>query len=190
MADHEARELAPAARPAGAALGQRHRVKAPARHLHPDVARVGVDGDPPPGPGVSPVLEVAGDHRRADQPRGRQRVADRARAVVTVGVEGGVTAAVDVGERGDRVAGGDHLGHRRGGPGGGLHHPAGVDGDPGDAGVAGRRRARGPAAARRSSVFRRRSAPVTGAHSRRVRRAPGAVRCRSADCSAAASFRW
>ena len=69
VADHEAGELAAAPRPAGPALGQRDGVKAPAGDLHPDVAGVGVDRDPPSRAGLAPVLEVAGDHRRADQAR-------------------------------------------------------------------------------------------------------------------------
>jgi sulfoxide reductase heme-binding subunit YedZ len=75
VANHHVRKLAAALRPAGAALGERDRVKAPTRHLHPDVAGVGIDRDPAAGTRVAPVLEVARDHRRADQPGGRERVA-------------------------------------------------------------------------------------------------------------------
>ena len=46
VADHEARELAAALRPAGPALGQRDGVEAPAGDVHPRVAGVGVDRDP------------------------------------------------------------------------------------------------------------------------------------------------
>ena len=43
-----------------------------------------------------------------------------------------MAAAVDVGQRGDRVAGGDHLRHRGRRARRRLDHPAGVDGDPAD----------------------------------------------------------
>jgi hypothetical protein len=55
-------------------------------------------------------------------------------------VEGRVAAAADVRERGDRVAGGDHVRHCRGRAGRRLHHAVCVDRDPGDVGVAARGR--------------------------------------------------
>lgn len=61
--DHEPGEFSPALRPAAAAVGQGDRVEAPAGHLHPHVAGVGVDAYPATRAGVAVALEVARDHR-------------------------------------------------------------------------------------------------------------------------------
>ena len=134
--DDEPRELATALRPAGPAAGQRDRVKAPAGDDHPRVVGVGVDGDPAARAGIAPALKAGRVERRAEQAGGGERVADRARAVVAAGLEGAVAAAPDVGQRRDRVAGGDHLGDRGRRAGRRLDHAAGVDPDTADDGGA------------------------------------------------------
>src|SRR6185369_9771503 len=90
------------------------RVPAQAGDLGEGVAGVGVDGDPLAGAGRAPVLELAGGQRAGNQAAAEEGEADRAGAVVGVGVEGGVAAAPDVGPADDRVGGVDHALHRFG----------------------------------------------------------------------------
>ena len=70
--------LAAALRPAGATLGERDGVEAPAGDRHPHVGGVGVDRDPLAGASVAVALEVARDLGRAQQPGGGKHVADGA----------------------------------------------------------------------------------------------------------------
>src|SRR6202008_3245012 len=93
-------------------------VEAQAGDLHEGVFGVRVDGDPHAGAGVAPALGGARVERFRDQPGAVEGEADRARAVVAVGVEGGVAAAPDVGPADDRVGGVDHLLPGFGGGGG------------------------------------------------------------------------
>ncbi|TMK24423.1 MAG: PKD domain-containing protein [Actinobacteria bacterium] len=83
-------------------------------HVHVGVAGRGVDRDVAAGPRRAPGLEFAGGLGRAQQAPGGERVAHRARAVVGVVDERGVTASEDVREVGDRVRAGDHLLHHFG----------------------------------------------------------------------------
>src|SRR6185312_1284264 len=83
---------------------------------HVGVGGVGVDRDPLAGARFAVALQRTGGERRVEQPGAVEGEADRAGAVVAVGVEGGVAAAPDVGGGGDRVGGGDrrlHRGRRR-----------------------------------------------------------------------------
>ena len=115
VADRVADERRPAREPARAVgAGAAGGVEPHAVDDHERVARVREDRQVAPGPGRAPVLELARGLGRADQPGRGERVADRARAVVGAGDERAVAAAVDVGEVGDRVAAGDHLGDPRG----------------------------------------------------------------------------
>src|SRR6476661_1568695 len=95
--------------PAGAgALLVADRVPAQAGDLGEGVAGVGVDGDPLTGAGGAPALEGAGGEGFGDQAAAEEGEADRAGAVVAVGVEGAVTAAPDVGPADDCVCVVDH----------------------------------------------------------------------------------
>src|SRR6185312_3563905 len=88
---------------------------------HVGVGGVGVDRDPLAGARFAVALQRTGGERRVEQPGAVEGEADRAGAVVAVGVEGGVAAAPDIGGGGDRVGGGDrrlHRGRRGGGRGG------------------------------------------------------------------------
>lgn len=51
LAYHQPGELAAALSPASAGVGLGDGVKPPAGHIDPDMARVGVNADPPPRPG-------------------------------------------------------------------------------------------------------------------------------------------
>src|SRR4051812_10239928 len=78
------------------------------------VAAVGVDGDPFPWPRRAPALQLAGGEGTGDEAAAEEGEADRARAVVAVGVEGGVAAAPYIGAADDHVGVVDRSLHRFG----------------------------------------------------------------------------
>ena len=71
-----------------------------------------------PGPGIPYAHELPGGEGCLQQPRPRERVADRARAVVSLRLEGAVAAAPRVRLADDQVGGADHLPDRIGCGGG------------------------------------------------------------------------
>ena len=129
MADLEARQRARRVLPARAERAvAAARVEAQPGDVHEDVAVVRVDRDPLAGAGRAPLRELAGDERGVEQPRGGERVADRARAVVAAVDERAVAAAPDVRELRDRVAAGDDPGDHVRGADGRLGAAAAADG--------------------------------------------------------------
>ena len=75
------------------------------------MAGIRVDRDPLARPGRAPAHEATGVKRGVEQPGGRQRVGDRARAVIALVEPLAVAAAPQVRRAGDRVAGLDDLAH-------------------------------------------------------------------------------
>src|SRR5687768_6587964 len=79
--------------PAGTvAVGHRGVEPQPGNH-RVDVPAVRVGGDPPALAGFTPARERSGRHRRIEQPCARERVADRARAVVAPVLPASMSAA-------------------------------------------------------------------------------------------------
>src|SRR3954447_25712120 len=70
------------ARPARSAAGQRAGVAAPPVDDHEGVPGGRVDRAPAPGPRLAPAHEAGRVQRGREQPAGRERVGDRAGAVV------------------------------------------------------------------------------------------------------------
>ena len=85
------------------------RVQAQAGDGHVGVAGVGEDRHPAPDPGEPQHHEFRGVHRRGQQAGAVQGEGDGSRAVIAGGDERGVTAAVDVGQPDELVAGPDDL---------------------------------------------------------------------------------
>src|SRR3954454_7239763 len=101
---------------------------------HVDVVIVGVDRDPTSETGITPVLELTGDHRPFEQAGAVERVADGAGAVIAMRSPARMAAAPYIWAATDVIG---ELGHvldrLRGGAG--SHRPAAVEG-----GAAGRAR--------------------------------------------------
>src|SRR4051794_25094490 len=85
------------------------RVQAQAGDHRVGVTVVGVDRDPLADALLAPAHEAAAVQRRGEQPAGVQRVGDGAAAVIALGLEGAMAAAVDVRLVLDLVGGEDRL---------------------------------------------------------------------------------